>query len=71
MKSFFQWLEDIDSKKVFVCKFTKIGKEVYPPSAHTLKSAPPAQFLHIWVLRAYVFYQGSFVEECFMRGLTP
>lgn len=44
---------------MFVNKL-KLEKKYTTPSPFTLKSAPPAQFLHLWVLR-----------ECFLsRGVT-
>lgn len=44
---------------MFVNKL-KLEKKYTTPSHFTLKSAPPAQFLHLWVLR-----------ECFLsRGVT-
>lgn len=44
---------------MFVSKL-KLEKKYTTPSPFTLKSAPPAQFLHLWVLR-----------ECFLsRGVT-
>ena len=42
---------------MFVNKL-KLEKKYTTPSPFTLKSAPPAQFLHLWVLRAFFLSRG-------------
>ena len=43
---------------MFVNK-VKLEKKYTTPSPYTLKSAPPAQFLHLWVLRACFLSRGA------------